>query len=69
MKIQKSIFPENRMDINTWYETFNVASRCEKYIRSTGDHLNDQYNFNKLKEQDSKMSIINFFKKFKLIDL
>lgn len=69
MRIQKSIFPEDRMDINTWYETFNVASRCEKYITSTGNHLNDQYNFNKLKEQDSKISIINFFKKFKLIDL
>ena len=69
MKIQKTTIPEEIIEINKWFQTFNVASRCEKHTRFANENLNDHYDFSQFKRKQDKSRRLEFFKNFKLIDI
>jgi hypothetical protein len=69
MRIQKTTTPIEVVDINKWFQTFNVGSRCEKYERFANGNLNDQYDFTAFKRKQDKNRRLEFFKNFKLASI
>ena len=69
MRIQKTTTPIEVVDINKWFQTFNVGSRCEKYERFPNGNLNDQYDFTAFKRKQDKNRRLEFFKNFKLASI
>jgi hypothetical protein len=70
LKVKSSYFPEKTLEINEWYQTYKVGSRCPKYTREeTGVYINDLYDHSKLFNRTDKFSFSGLLKSLKLIDL
>lgn len=67
MRIQKSVFPKDKLSQNEWFETFNVSTRRDKFkdFNQSRD-INSEYNFSNFRflstEESYFSKILKYFK-------
>lgn len=59
IKVMKSIYPKNQVDINEWFNTFKVSSRTKSYQPPTDRiyELHQEYDTKKLSNLLKKLKI------------